>query len=126
MESFPFFFHIRGESDEYGRDLGRGIVYRADKLGGDNMYVCTGTRQIGETPSGQPIWVMDDSYTDIMPRESMFTIFTLYAVEDPSIIMNGMNAPDMDFYVDDTFTSFVFVNKPRASRPKSKSRSRKY
>jgi hypothetical protein len=60
----PFFFRIFAPN-------GQGIVYRADRDNGDS-YMCTGSRQIGQTGSAI-IWEVG-GYADAMPRSSMHTI----------------------------------------------------
>ena len=60
----PFFFRIFAPN-------GQGIVYRADRDNG-HSYMCTGSRQIGQTGSAI-IWEVG-GYADAMPRESMHTI----------------------------------------------------
>ena len=60
----PFFFRIYSAN-------GQGIVYRADRDNGDS-YMCTGSRQIGQSGSGI-IWEVG-GYADAMPTDSMFSI----------------------------------------------------
>jgi hypothetical protein len=110
----PFFFRIYAPDEQ-------GIVYRADRKMDEALYMCTGSRQIGDD-SGK-IWEVG-GYADAMPLQAMHSIIEIKPMSKARTVAfvrkNGLDAKynEMSLYADGN--GYFFAEKQR-SRSRSRS-----
>ena len=113
----PFFFRIYSPDEQ-------GIVYRADTKMDEDLYMSTGSRQIGDDAS-KKIWEVG-GYADAMPLQAMHTILDIKPMTKAQTVAfvrkNGLDTKynQMSLYSDGN--GYWFAEKER-SRSRSRPRS---